>query len=132
MFDTPASISFPLCLLAKVYFVIFLYFITSLNIVIVISIIPSTSTHILHIRYLTPMFAYCHILQETLQKPHVDMESLCVTLLTNIFTTESLGQAILMSTHTPFYPPLVPTNYLFRSLQGVSIIFSVGVRELVQ
>ena len=128
-FDTPASISSPLCSLAKVYFVIFLYFITSLNIVIVISIIPFTFTHILCIRYLTPTFTYHHITQETLWKPHADMESLCVILLTNIFTTESLGQAILMPTHTPFYSPVVPTNYLFRSLQGVSTFFNVTVHS---
>ena len=57
-FDTPASISFPLCSLAKAYFIISLYFITSLNIVVSISIIPSTSAHILCIGYLTSTFTY--------------------------------------------------------------------------
>ena len=70
--STPASISFPLCLLAKVYFIIFLYFITFPNISIIISIVSFTSAPTFCIRYLTPVFAYHCILWETLQKPHAD------------------------------------------------------------
>ena len=76
------------------------------------------------------ILSYC-ILQATLWKPHADMESLHITLLTNIFITESLGWAIPMPTHTPFYSPMVPTDYLFRSLQGVSILFTVILEKLL-
>ena len=75
----PTSISFPLCSLAKVYFVIFHYFVTSLNIVVIITIIPFTSTCTFHIGYLASTFTYCCILQKTLWKPHADTESLCIT-----------------------------------------------------
>ena len=44
-------------------------------------------------------------------------------LLTDIFITESLGQATLAPTHTSVYSPMVPTDYSIRSLQGVSILF---------
>ena len=122
--STPASISFPLHLLAKVYFIIFLYFITSLNIVIVVPIVAFTSAHTFHIGYLTFMFAYHCIPWETLWKPHADTESLHI-----IFSLIYLPQIPWTSytrihTHTPFYSPLVPTDYIVRSLQGVSIIFT--------